>query len=276
MRRQLHASLSQTASDIIMCARRPGTKKQYKTYLKKWKNYCNSKGIRPVSASITKCINLSAEPEESGIGYSAVNTARSALSTILVVNDTFSFDMHPLVKKFLKGVFEQKPSLPRYEVIWDVNQVLNRLRSYPPIECISLKELTLKVVMLLALSTGERTQTIHCLDVNHMTITDKTYIFYLTSLQKQSQPGKHPKPIELKAFDQEHSLRIIHHLGPYIEKTGAHRNDITTSQSLLNYQKPFKPVVSKDTISRWVKIVLEDAGIDITKFPACSTRASLY
>ena len=208
-----------------MCAWRPGTKKQYQTYLTKGENYCNSEGISPVSAFVTKGIKFSAEPVESGIGYSAVYTARSALSTILVVNDTFSFGMHPLVKKILKGDFEEKPSLPRYEVIWDVNQVLNRLRSDPPIECISLKELTLKVVMLLALLTGQRTQTIHCLDVSHMIVTDKTCIFYLTSLQKQSKPGKHPKPIELKAFDQEHSLCIIHHLGAYIEKTSAHRND---------------------------------------------------
>lgn len=222
---------------------------------------------------MTEGINFLAELVDSGIGYSAVNTARSALSTILVVNDTFTFGTHPLVKRFLKGVFEQKPSLPRYEVIWDVNQALDRLRSYPSIGCISLKELTLKVVMLLALLTGQRTQTIHCLDVNHMDISDKTCIFYLIRLQKQSKPGKHPKPIELKAFDQEHSLCIIRHLRAYIDKTSAHRADSNSSQLLLSYQKPFKPV-SKDTISRWVKIVLKDAGIDITKFTAHSTRAA--
>ena len=82
-----------------------------------------------------------------------------------------------LVCTFGEEVFEQKPSLPRYAVIWYVNQVLNRLRSYPSIECISLKELTLKVVMLLALLTSQRTQTIHCLDVNHMDISDRKCIF---------------------------------------------------------------------------------------------------
>lgn len=151
--------------------------------------------------------------------------------------------------------------------------MLNSLRSYPSIVSISLKELTLKVVMLLALLTSQRTQTIHCLDVNHMDLSDRKCVFYLTTPQKQSRPGQHLKPIELKAFDQEHNLCIIRHLKEYIKKTSVHRTDINKSQLLLSYQRPFKPV-SKDTISRWIKIVLKEAGIDTTKFTAHSTRAA--
>ena len=36
------------------------------------------------------------------------------------------------------------------------------------------------------------------------------------------------------------------------------------SQLLISHVEPFNPV-SKDTISRWVKQVLESAGIDINK-----------
>ena len=45
------------------------------------------------------------------------------------------------------------------------------------------------------------------------------------------------------------------------------------SQLLISYVKPFKPV-SKDTISRWVKQVLESAGIEIIKYSADSSRAA--
>ena len=274
IREQLHASgLSQAASDIILCAWRDGTKKQYRTYLSKWENYCNSKGISPVSATVAQTINFLAELVKSGVGYSGVNTARSAISTVLVISDSATFGTHPLVKRFLKGVFEQKPSLPRYETIWDVNQVLTHLRSYPSVEDISLKKLTFKVVMLLALLTGQRTQTLHCLDVNHMDMSDKKCIFYLTSLQKHSRPGKHQKPLELEAFDHEPNLCVIRHLKAYVDKTSVHRGDTKRNQLLLSFQKPFKPV-SKDTISRWIKNVLKDVGIDTTKFGAHSTRAA--
>ena len=79
--------------------------------------------------------------------------------------------------------------------------------------------------MLLALLTGQRTQTIHCLAVNHMDMSDKKCIFYLTSLQKHSRPGNHQKPIELEAFDQEPNLCVICHLKAYVDKTSVHRGD---------------------------------------------------
>ena len=101
IREQLHASgLSQAASDIIVCAWRDGTKKQYRTYISKWENYCSSKGITPVSATVAQGINFLAELVKSGVGYSGVNTARSAISTILVISDSTTFGTRPLVKRF--------------------------------------------------------------------------------------------------------------------------------------------------------------------------------
>ena len=59
----------------------------------------------------------------------------------------------------------------------------------------------------------------------------------------------------------------------YVDKTSVHRGDTDSNQLLLSFQKPFKPV-SKDTIARWIKNDLKDAGIDTTKFGAHSTRAA--
>lgn len=42
---------------------------------------------------------------------------------------------------------------------------------------------------------------------------------------------------------------------------------------IVCYQKPFRKV-SRDTISRWVKTVLTDSGIDISRFKLHSTRAA--
>ena len=53
---------------------------------------------------------------KSGSGYSAINTARSAMSSTVVLPNGATFGEHPLVRplvrRFLKGVFELKPSLP--------------------------------------------------------------------------------------------------------------------------------------------------------------------
>ena len=41
----------------------------------------------------------------------------------------------------------------------------------------------------------------------------------------------------------------------------------------LSYNKPFKPV-HRDTVSRWIKNVLEKAGVNTKVFSAHSTRAA--
>lgn len=59
-----------------------------------------------------------------GLGYSAINTARSALSAIITLGDKTTFREHLLVTRFMKGIFELKPFLSWYTVIWDVGIVL--------------------------------------------------------------------------------------------------------------------------------------------------------
>ena len=60
-------------------------------------------------------------------------------------------------------------------------------------------------------------------------------------------------------------------LEEYLQRTYQHRDK--HSQLLLSYIQPFKPV-SKETIARWVKVVLKSAGIDVAKYSAHSSRAA--
>ena len=88
-------------------------------------------------------MNFLAELFQSGAGYSAVNTARSALSSILMLPGNTTFGSHPLVSRLLKGVFELRPALPKYQSIWDISVVLNMLECWP-IQNISFKTFILK------------------------------------------------------------------------------------------------------------------------------------
>jgi len=205
------------------------------------------------------------------ISYSGINTARSALSSVLTVNDCSTFGTHPLVKRFMKGVFEKRPSLPRYTCTWNVSTVLNFLGSLPNIEEITLKDLSHKVVMLMALLTGQRAQTLHALDISTMEMTENKITFYITEVLKHTKPGRHQQPVEFLAFEQDPSLCIVLHIKEYLRRTSTHRDN--QSKLLLSYVKPFKPI-SKDTLSRWVKETLLQAGIDIKTFSAHSTRAA--
>jgi hypothetical protein len=130
-----------------------------------------------------------------------------------------TFGSHPLVCRFMKGVFETKPSLPRYSETWDVTIVINYLAALGPPDGLTMKVLTYKVVMLLALLSGQRRQTLHALDINGMQLDSDKCIFTIRTLLKTSRVGHHLPPIKLLAFKPDPALCIVTHLERYIDRT---------------------------------------------------------
>ena len=89
---------------------------------------------------------------------------------------------HPLVNRFLKAVFNARPCVPRYQSIWDTSLVLSYLKTFSPLEALNLKDLTLKLVMLIALVTGQRCQSIYLMDLASMEKNADHYKFALVIL----------------------------------------------------------------------------------------------
>ena len=133
---------------------------------------------------------------KSGIGYSAINTARLALSIIMLEINGKTFGEQALVKRFMKGIFELRPVFPKYSRIWDVNQVLNYLKSMGSSVSISLKMLTLRLTMLLCLLAGQRCQTVHALGIDYIDLSESKCIFVINHTLKNTKPGTHIKPLE--------------------------------------------------------------------------------
>ena len=206
-----------------------------------------------------------------GLSCSAICSARSALSGYIDIEDCISFGQHELVKRFIKGVYELRPSFPKYSSTWDVDIVLSYLENMMPLEKLTNKELTLKCAMLIALLSGQRCQTIHCLSIELMTLGDNKCVFKINTKIKQSKKGKHVKPIELVGFSENPSLCVIKTLMEYLKRTETMRDG--AKQLFISYQKPYKPI-SKDTMSRWIRDVLTKAGIDTDIYGAHSTRAA--
>ena len=87
--------------------------------------------------------------------------------------------------------------MPRYTAVWDVNQVLDYLKTLYPVNEISLKSLTLKLTMLLALVTAQRGQSLLFLNVDSMIDSGSSIVFSLQERVKQSKPGSKGMVIEL-------------------------------------------------------------------------------
>ena len=131
------------------------SKKQYLASIRQWGRFCVIRKIHPRRASVLDGLNFLQYLFNLSVSYSSINTARSALSFILPRNDCGSFGQHFLVKKFVRGVYNLRTPAPKYSYIWDVSVVLEFFRHLPENNLLSLKLLSLKLVMLVALVSGQ-------------------------------------------------------------------------------------------------------------------------
>ena len=157
--------LSEDATEFVMSPWRESTQQMYDVCIRQWVQYAREMKVDQFSLPLTTAIHFLAQLAKRDLCYSAVCTARSALSSYLCTYDGAAFGCNELVKRLMKGVFEKKPLLPRYENTWDVNIVLKDLETWIPTEKLTLKELTYKLRMLIALLSGQCCQTIQALQI---------------------------------------------------------------------------------------------------------------
>ena len=68
-------------------------------YPKKWISF-NDK----FETNMSNVLSFLTELYQTGSGYSCLNTARSALSSFLQLDNGLTIGTHPLIRRFLKGV----------------------------------------------------------------------------------------------------------------------------------------------------------------------------
>ena len=151
-----------------MSSWRPSTQKQYGPYIRQWLDFSSQRNNDHSTSAVGTVIEFLTFLFNRGLGYSSINTARSALSCILYTDSGSPIGQHPLIIRFMKGVFEKRPALPRNMVTWDTNIVLNHVKSLSPVKDLSLKNLTFKTVTMAALLSAQRSQTIHLLSLDYI------------------------------------------------------------------------------------------------------------
>ena len=257
----------------MMASWREGTKAQYDTYIRKWSVFCKKVKCDLVTPPVPIAIDFLASLFDAGLSYASINTARSALSSVLLIeNSKIPFGQLPLVKRFMKGIFELKPSLPRYRTVWNVSTVFNYLRCQPNIADLSLKDLSLRLTFLLLLLSGQRCQTVYYFTMDNMKLSEDKCVFKVTDKVKQTRKGYHIPPIIYECYPHETRLCPVVHIKEYVKRTASLRS-ADCKQLLVSFIRPHGPV-SKTTIARWCKLLLGVAGVDTTNFHCHSTRAA--
>jgi site-specific recombinase XerD len=239
----------------------PGTKKQYETYLRKLLDFCNQREITYHSPPMRDALGFLMDLHNKGLSYSTIGTARSVLSNVIIAGECENFGSHPLVSRFMKSVFLVNKPIPRYDETWDVALVLRHLETLYPHNEITLKNLSLKLVMITLLTSGQRGQTVHLMSLNDMQMLQDRCRIHIIEHTKTSKPGlSAPLIIVIKQYlANEKICPLISTLRDYLARTNPLR--CGENKLFISYQRPYK-TVTRQTISRWVKVVMNDAGID--------------
>ena len=141
--------------------------------------------------------------------------------------------------------------MPRYTGTWSAKTVLDYLKTLSPAHKLSLKILSMKLVVLCLLVTGGRCQTMQFLNLKHMTVGKSSYKFRIVNLAKTSSPNQGTATCDIQVT-----------------------KDIRQDDSLfVSFCKPHKGVTCS-SLARWTKLILAKAGIDISIYKAHSTRAA--
>ena len=95
--------------------------------------------------------------------------------------------------------------------------------------------------------------------------------FVLPAHIKQSRPGYKVPSVILKAYATDSALCVVTHLRECLERTKPLRED--ENKLFISFAKPHKRV-SKDTIARWIRTVMSNAGIDVAVYKPHSMRSA--
>lgn len=194
-----------------------------------------------------------------------MNTHKSALG--LLLGQQMSDD---LITRFLKGVFRRTPTVPRYNSTWDTSIVLNYLNTLNN-ESISLETLCKKLITLLALVTAQRMQTLSLIKVCNIEKTDTKICIKIPDFIKTSGVNRTQPILVLPFFRENPEICPAKTLDCYLNRTENIRRNNNVEELFVSFKKPHARV-SSQTLSRWIKLMLDESGINTAVFNAYSTR----
>ena len=100
---------------------------------------------------------------------------------------------HPLVIRLMKGIANERPPKPRYTTTWDVAKVTTYLSALGENKTLSLKLLTKKLLMLLALVSPERASVLWELNIRYLKKQPDGVVFTLIKPRKSGDPMSRAK-----------------------------------------------------------------------------------
>ena len=183
--------------------------------------------VDPIRWNITLILDSLAAIFDSGSGCSVIGTHRSYILTFHELINRISVGKHSRVCALMSGVFNQRPLLPTYSFIWDVDTVLRFIKSLSVGDSISHKILTLKLMALFALAAAFRVSEITNLDINFLDKhpTCNSLLFPKVSMSWTKEQSAPVIKFLVLVYDLDKSLCICRTIDQYLNRPEFRRNN---------------------------------------------------
>ncbi len=150
-------SLPAEVQETIASARAPATRKLYSSKWGVFESWCLTRAIDPVNCPVGPVLEFLQERLTAGAAATTLRVYVAAIAARREL-DEIPLGRHRLVSAFMRGARRLRPVRPTAIPSWDLSVVLEGLVTAPfePLESASDRILTLKVVLLLALTSLKR------------------------------------------------------------------------------------------------------------------------
>ena len=178
--------VSERSSKLIMAGWSTDTNTAYQSAWKRWCGWCAERKIDPLSCGVQPFLDILADLFEQGLQHQTINLIHSATSMTHQQVEGISIGQHLLVTRLIKGVHNLRlPKPPRYTVTWDVDIALRHFRALGDNDCLSLRALSRKLELLMALMDASRTSGLQALNLCFRRFRPEGVYFTLAVLTKK-------------------------------------------------------------------------------------------
>ncbi|KAL0196189.1 hypothetical protein M9458_009761, partial [Cirrhinus mrigala] len=262
----LASGLSTEVVETILQSRAPSTRKLYALKWKLFTSWCGRHQQDPVNCPVGSVLEFLQDRLSAGLTHSTLKVYVAAIAAYHAPLGGLSVGKNPLVTRFLRGALRLRPPVRPRIPTWDLSVVLEALCRPPfePTEGIADRFLTIKTVLLLALSSLKRVGDLQALSVAPSFLEfapglSKAFL-YPRSGYVPKVPSSTPRPVVLQAFcpppyrdpDQQklNCMCPVRALDTYVHRAARWRK---SDQLFVCYGPPKKGLpASKQTLSRWI------------------------
>lgn len=254
--------------DTIQCARASSTRSLYDYKWRVFEEWCTARQTVPFQSSVVDILCFLQELVDKRKAFSTIKVYLAAISACHVGFADKSVGQHPLICRFMKGARRKLPVVKVLVPPWDLNIVLDALCQHPfePLEAVDLKYVTLKTILLLALTTAKRVSEMQALSVSPAClqfapgrsrvrfcpnpafvpkVLDSAFRCSTVELE-----AFHPPPFSSEEERRLHGLCPVRALHVYVSRTAALRK---VDQLFVSCAAPHKgKPVSSQRLSHWI------------------------